>query len=255
MTARETDQPPTRLDPTALAALEDQRDFLLASLEDLERELAAGDVDERDYIALKDDYTARAAAVLRSIEAGRRRVPSRSGRRPRGRTVAAVAGVLAFSVLAGLLVAQAAGRRDAGDTLTGGTRQSITEKLNEAGRRGAGGEVQAAIALYDEVLAVEPEHPEALTYRGWLLTLSGESEEGLTSLLAAATADRDYPDVHAFLAIVFLRNGLVEQADRELERFESLDPPAAIRRLTDGLRAEIDAALATTTVPQDGGGR
>jgi tetratricopeptide (TPR) repeat protein len=241
------DVDPPRLDPGALAALEDQRDFLLASIEDLERELAAGDVDEHDYLALKDDYTARAAAVLRSIEAGRRRAARGSPRPSRARTVAAIAGVLAFSVLAGLLVAQAAGRRDAGDTLTGGTRQSVTEKLNEAGRRGAEGDLQGAIGLYDEVLEVDPANAEALTYQGWLLTLSGESEAGLTSLLEAATADPDYPDVHAFLAILFLRNGLVEQADRELDRFESLDPPASVRQLTEGLRAEIDAALASTT--------
>ncbi|HYZ97739.1 MAG TPA: hypothetical protein VE575_03240, partial [Acidimicrobiales bacterium] len=57
------------LDPDALAALEEQRDFLLRSLEDLEREHDAGDVDDHDYAALKDDYTARAARTIRAIEA------------------------------------------------------------------------------------------------------------------------------------------------------------------------------------------
>ena len=56
------------LDPDALAALEEERDFLLRSLEDLEREHAAGDVDDSDFEELKDDYTARAAAVIRAIE-------------------------------------------------------------------------------------------------------------------------------------------------------------------------------------------
>jgi hypothetical protein len=56
------------LDPDALAALEEERDFLLRSLEDLEREYAAGDVDDSDFEELKDDYTARAAAVIRAIE-------------------------------------------------------------------------------------------------------------------------------------------------------------------------------------------
>ncbi len=37
------------LDPDALAALEEERDFLLRSLEDLEREYAAGDVDDSDF--------------------------------------------------------------------------------------------------------------------------------------------------------------------------------------------------------------
>ena len=58
---------------------------------------------------------------------------------------------------------------------------------------------------------------------------AGQKEDGLTQLLEAATANPDYPDVHAFLAIVFFRNGLVAQADRELDRLDALDPPAAIR--------------------------
>jgi len=239
------------VDPDTLAALEDQRDFLLTSLEDLERERAAGDVDEHDYAELKDDYTARAAAVLRSLDAGRAGGTAPVVRRPWGRTVLVLAAVLAFAVVAGVLVAQSSGRRDSGDTITGDIRQSTTEKLNEAGRRGSAGEIDAAIALYDEVLRDDPANAEALTYRGWLLTLSGERQAGLSSLLEAATADPEYPDVHAFLAVVLFRNGLVEEADRELDRFEALDPPAAIRQLTDGLREQIDAALAApaTTAP------
>src|SRR3546814_7205783 len=75
MTMAERDRP-TALDPASLEALEDQRDFLLSSLEDLERARAAGDVDDTDYQTLKDDYTARAASVIRSIEAGSRRARS-----------------------------------------------------------------------------------------------------------------------------------------------------------------------------------
>lgn len=235
---------PSRLDPASLEAMEEQRDFLLASLEDLERERAAGDVDEHDYESLKDDYTARAAAVIRSIDQGRRPGPAAKRRARPARRALTLAGVLAFAVVAGLLVTQQSGRRDAGQTITGGIRQSATEKLNEAGRLGAQGQFEEAITLYDEVLQEQPANVEALTYKGWLLTLSGEPEDGLTSLLDAATTEPDYPDVHAFLAIVLFRNGLVEQASRELDRFEGLDPPAAIRDLTTGLRDQIDAALA-----------
>lgn len=240
--------------------LEEQRDFLLRSLEDLERERAAGDVDEHDYAALKDDYTARAAAVLRSIEEGRSRITPVPPRSPR-RAVLVGLGVVAFAALAGVLVAQALGRRDAGQVVTGDIRQSVTEKLNEAGRRGAAGDLTGAIGLYDEVLADDPGNAEALAYKGWMQTLSGKAADGLTTLLDAATANPSYPDVHAFLAIVFFRNGLVEQASRELGRLDALDPPPAIRDLTANLRSQIDAALssstttAPTTTPQAGGGR
>lgn len=245
--------PRTHLDPASLEALEDQRDFLLQSLEDLERELAAGDVDAHDYLTLKDDYTARAAVVIRSIEAGRARASGSSRRRPLGRAVLTIAGVVAFAVLAGVLVTQAAGRRDASDTITGDIRQSATEKLNEAGRLGSQGQFEEAIDLYDEVLAEQPANVEALTYKGWMQTLSGEQQQGLSTLITAATTDRRYPDVHAFLAVVFFRSGLVDEAARELERLDELDPPASVRQLTEGLRAEIEAAQAdsstTTTTP------
>lgn len=237
------------VDVERMSALEVQRDFLLRSLEDLEREHDAGDIDDADYAALKDDYTARAAAVLRSLEAGPQPVARASGRRParRARALAWGAGVVAFALLAGVLVAQTAGRRDAGEVITGDVGQTATEKLNQAGRLGSQGDYAAAVALYDEVLAESPGNAEAATYRGWMLTLSGEREAGLEALLAAATEHRDYPDVHAFLAVVFFRSGLVEQAAREIELLDGLDPPPAIRQLVEPLAAQIEAARASTT--------
>jgi tetratricopeptide (TPR) repeat protein len=50
------------------AELDDERAFLLDSLEDLERERAAGDLSEADYAALRDRYTQRAADVLRALD-------------------------------------------------------------------------------------------------------------------------------------------------------------------------------------------
>lgn len=52
-----------------LEALEQERQFLLRSLADLDAELEAGDIEEDDYRTLSDDYTARAATVLKAIEA------------------------------------------------------------------------------------------------------------------------------------------------------------------------------------------
>lgn len=229
------------------AALDAQRDFLLRSLDDLEREHDAGDVDDHDYEALKGDYTARAAAALRAVEIGRAERPA-PRRRPMGRRLATAAGVVAFAVVAGVLMAQASGRRDPGQFGSGDVRQSVTEKLNEAGRLFGAGRAEEAVTLYDEVLQAQPTNAEALTYKGWAqYTLIGDREGALTSLLDAATAQPDYPDVHAFLAVVFFRSGLVEQAAAELGRLDALDPPPDIVQLTASLRTEIAAALAATT--------
>jgi hypothetical protein len=51
-----------------LSVLEADRDFLIRSLKDLDAEHDAGDLDPADHSRLKDDYTARAASVLRAIE-------------------------------------------------------------------------------------------------------------------------------------------------------------------------------------------
>jgi tetratricopeptide (TPR) repeat protein len=234
--------------------LEDERDFLLSSLADLEREHEVGDLDDHDYAALKDDYTARAARVLRAIEAGRATAapaPSRNLKR----TLVVGGLVAAFAIVAGVLVAQSSGRRDPGQTATGDVRQSTIEKLNAAGRVLAEDPAKA-VDLYDEILKGDSKNPEALTYKGWALFLSGNPGDGLTSLIAGAQADPTYPDAHAFLAIVFFRSGLVAESSRELDRLDALQPPAQIRQLTEGLRAQVQAALAassTTTIPASPG--
>jgi tetratricopeptide (TPR) repeat protein len=239
-----------------LAALEDQRDFLLRSLDDLERERAAGDVDDADYQTLKDDYTARAARTIRAIEAHRDR-SARAGSRPRRswrRLVATVAGVAAFAVLAGVLVAQASGRREADDPLTGEIRQTTRAQLAEALTLAGEQRYDEAIAVYDEVLDEQPGNVEALTYKGWVQFLSGASG-GIDTLIEATETDPEYPDTHAFLAIILCRAGHADTTLSELDRLEALDPPPFILELVGGLRARAESggctAPAATEAPPE----
>jgi hypothetical protein len=60
--------PPEAAGAKTPGALEDERDFCLRSLRDLDAEWAAGDIDPADYRALKDAYTARAAAALHALD-------------------------------------------------------------------------------------------------------------------------------------------------------------------------------------------
>jgi tetratricopeptide (TPR) repeat protein len=240
------------LDPDTLAALEEQRDFLLRSLEDLEREHDAGDVDDHDYASLKDDYTARAARTIRAIEAHHARVAR--GRPPRSwsRTLATVAAVVAFAVVAGVLVARFAGRREAGDALTGDIRELTRTQLDNGRLALQQERYDDAIVIYEAVLADQPDNVEAMAYKGWAQIGNGDMD-GVLTLIDAAEADPDYPDTHYFLAGAFAVAGDYDTALRELDRFDALAPPPTLAAEADDLRTQIEAlqaaASTTTTAP------
>ena len=244
------------LDPDTLAALEEQRDFLLRSLEDLEREHDAGDVDDHDYASLKDDYTARAARSIRAIEAHHARVSAARPRRSWSRTMAVLAGVVAFAVVAGVLVARFSGRREAGDALTGDIRESTRTQLDNARLALQQERYDDAIQIYDAVLADQPDNSEAMAYKGRAQIGKGDME-GVVTLINAAEADPDYPDTHYFLAGALAIVGRYDSALEELDRFDALDPPPDLAAEADDLRSQIEALRASaptsTTAPTPGG--
>jgi tetratricopeptide (TPR) repeat protein len=244
------------LRPDELAALREHREFLLRSLDDLEQEHEAGDVDEHDYATLRDDYTARAARVIRAIEAHQTRVAAPRSPRGRWRTLATVAGVIVFALAAGLLVAQAAGRRAPGSSVTGNIRETHQQQVDEAVRVAAGGDYKGAIDRLDEVLKDDPKNVEAMSYKGWFQYRSGDGQ-GVVTLTDAAQADPKYPATHAFLAVVLRDLGQPEYALDELDRLDRLNPPAEILQMVSGLREDLekDVATTTTTPPDQGKGR
>lgn len=241
-----------RLDPDELAALEEERDFLLASLADLEREHEAGDLDDADHAALRDDYTTRAAEVLRAIEERREAFADARPAVPAGRRWALAAGVVVLALVAGVIVAQASGRRGAGDTVTGDIRRTPTQQAQEClpltfQTAEDPRKVLEAKDCYEAVLDQDPRNPTALTYFGWALLLSGEPDlidSGREFLMRSVEAAPEYPDAYAFLAILENRLGNHAEADKWLDTFESLDPSPDMLTLTEGLRAEIDLGLA-----------
>jgi len=254
------------LDPDALAALEEERDFLLRSIDDLEREHAAGDIDEADYRSLSDGYTARTAEVLRAI-AERRDAYDDSGRRMSpGKLLSVVAAVLLVGILAGVLVAQSSGRRREGDTITGAgiVPRSATQDARECITLTSGNQVAKAVACYRKVLDRDSKNATALTYLGWTLVITSSSLDGTTAdqafaagkafIAKAVKADPTFPDAWAFTAVVADREGRPADAKAALDTLDTLDPPAEIKTLTSELRTKVDAELApgattTTTGP------
>jgi cytochrome c-type biogenesis protein CcmH/NrfG len=257
----------TRLDPDERAALEEERDHLARSLRDLDAELAAGDLTAEDHATLREDYVVRTAAVLRALDAHQtladQRRAAAAATRWGPRRLLVAAGVAAFAVASGLLVARLAGTRTTAETITGdiraSTRQELATCLELAGavmRAGSapggapGGDLLEAVTCYSDVLARSPGNAEALTYRGWLLVRTGNArleQQAADDLDAAVASDPTYPDARAFRAIVFYRLGEFDAAAAELAVLDTLDPPPIIDSLLDqfGVREGVAGATAT----------
>jgi len=252
------------------SSLEEERDFLLRSIEDLDREFEAGDLDEGDYRTLRDDYTARAASVLHALDedatsnkeaTSADEAPTEAdvpARRPPWRTIGIAVAVCALAGLAGLGVARAAGDRSSGEQATGGVAQSLGQQLTSCLilSQTADEPVQV-LECYDAILTEHPANAEALTYKGWFLV----SRTPLTALawddLAEAVAVApDYPDARVFRAIALQRMCRPEEALAELEVFDSLDPLPEMTSLVEAfaLRDRIaDLQAARDAVPEVAG--
>lgn len=240
------------MDPDRLAALEEERTFLLRSLADLEREHDAGDVDGDDYREIRDGYTARAAAVLRQIESGRAALVAKPTVDWRRRIVTGVVVVALVGVVWWALAASSA-QRLPGQQITGLDPREESQVLLSQARSLQFSDAATAADIYAEVLETDPDNVEALTYRGWTLALStigdddaaavqARLDEAVDSLVAAIEADRAYPDPYCFLGIVQYRFfGEAETALPFIEGCLSAGPPADVRQLVEGLRAEVVA--------------
>lgn len=253
------------LDPDALAALEEERDFLLRSLEDLEREHAAGDVDDSDFEELKDDYTARAAAVIRAIEDRTAAVKSLRPQRNWQRTALGLVLVGLLAVGASWLVFRNAGTRAPGQGLTGDIRQDSSNLILQA--QGLTGQAQAslqagdstkalkqfesAVQAYDKALEISPENVQAMTYRGWVLhTIALSSElsvaadldrQALEYLDEAIAIDPLYSDARVFRAILERNAGEFGAAKVDLDAIDMNAIPMYMIQMVNSLREDVAA--------------
>lgn len=245
------------LDPDELAALEEQRDFLLASISDLEREHDAGDLSDEDAATLRDDYTARAAEVIRAIED--RKAAFAEARPPRSplRVAVVAVAVVGFAALAGWAAAAAMGARKAGESASGGisVTQTLSQQANECSTKIMSDPVEAKDCL-EGVLEEDPENAVALTWSAWQLSLiSNQLEEpdrtvaqaqAAIRLEQAVESDPGYSYARAFRAIVAYRNGRYADAEQYLQEFRDNDPSTEAAQIIEqmDLEANIAAALA-----------
>ncbi len=204
-------------------SLEAERDFLLRSLDDLDANRAAGDIDDETYERLHADYTARAAAVIRSLRDG---VDSRPEPAPTSnRRRFAIIGVLVvFAVLASVVLAAALGARLPGQTVTGNSQSAGTGTQEANFRRAVerrpddpqshlayarfllgSNKPAAALKEYDATTRLDPKSAEAYAYGGWIVYLAGLPDDALKRLDAAVAADPAYSDAHFFRGMVLFQ--------------------------------------------------
>ena len=232
--------------------LRHEQQFLLRSLRDLDNEREAGDIDDADYAALRDGYIARTAAITRELTGIEAATPSVQ----RGwlRRILVIVCVIAVAAGSGIWVARQSGQRLPGQSSSGAIEQSASGILATA-RQLNFADPGKAIELYTQVLKLEPDNPEALTYRSWILALTARAATGSVKQLALVTAvndlmraqkiDNQYPDAHCFLGIVYFRFlNSASLAKPQLDTCKALNPPTEVQSFVDSIVADVDKELA-----------
>lgn len=234
---------------------------LVRSLDDLDAELAAGDLDPADYEALRNDYTVRVADAVRqsgdSIAATNgpdhvtpataaettETADTTGGKGPGFNRWLILVSLGLFAVGAGWLLARSAGERGVGDALTGSIDQSARQRVADCQNTGMNdGDILGAIQCFDDVLTTDPDNVEALTYRAWFLVLAASSGAADTTssgtaqeveLLEAARVyldeaigiDPSYPDARVFRIVVADRLDDGDEVCRQVAALVETDPP------------------------------
>jgi cytochrome c-type biogenesis protein CcmH/NrfG len=209
------------LDPERRRQLEDERDFLMQSLDDLELERESGGIDDESFAELHDDYTARAAAAIRTLRDGVDVTPAPSSLSPHRtrRRAALIGGIVIFAVLAGVSLAYAVGARLPGETSSGNSsaapsttnasQQAVLARIKDleaqvnatpndydlrlqlARAYEENSDLANAIKQSDDAITIDPNRPEGHANAARLLYLASEQvvdRNTRTQLVAQALA-------------------------------------------------------------------
>ena len=213
------------------------REFILRSLEDLEREREAGDLTDADYRSLKAEYQRR----LKGIEPPPRPPPRT------GLVVASVAFVVIVAVAAGVLMARATGRRAVGGTITGGapvaatvTTSAPAAELPDELAACTQLDPSEAITCFSSYTDANPEDPNGFIQFGLFAINAGiqsESAElldaGETFLGRALELEPANVEARVYLAVLFDRTGRADEAAAQCQELATVEVPADFDPLID----------------------
>jgi cytochrome c-type biogenesis protein CcmH/NrfG len=182
------------LDADRRRQLDEERDFLMRSLDDLELERESGGIDDESYTELHDDYTARAAAVIRTLRDGVDVTPAPAPHSPERtrRRVLLVGGVVVFAVLAGVSLAYALGARLPGQTSSGNSVAAAPSTTNASQKA-----VSAKIKALQGQVNVKPDDYDLRLQLARAYEENGDLANALKQSDAAISIDPNRPEGHA----------------------------------------------------------
>jgi cytochrome c-type biogenesis protein CcmH/NrfG len=261
-------------------ALEAERDFLLRSLDDLESERDAGNIDHETYRTLHEDYTARAAVVIRSLRDDTEPALPEAPRASRRTKLITIVLIVAFAGVTVFGLTRALGSRSPGETITGNsdtTEQTDEEALASLAAAAAdapdsydariayarmllGSDLAQALREFDAAAQLDPSQPEPPTYIGWINALAaratdpGPDRDALIaraqeSLDQAIGLDPTYQDAYVYRALF---NSTVQNdpaaAIPDFQQFLALAPTDhPMRAIVEGALADAEATIGSST--------
>jgi tetratricopeptide (TPR) repeat protein len=231
--------------------LNDERQFLLRSIDDAERELQAGDLSRDDYdvLFLRDrkrlaEVEAELAALgplpqseTKAVASEREASPSR--RFGPWRKSGIVAACLLIVTGLVILVNHAVNPSLPGQPVSGSITESkvelIEQELADAATYNNSGNGIQALKLYDRVLTQDPTDPNALAASGWLEWNYGEAGRSASAMQAGRRSEQKaielaptYYAGHLFYGLILLtQDHNVTGAIAQFTKFLAESPPNA----------------------------
>ena len=210
---------------------ENEKDFLLKSLDDLDSELAKGDLTEKDYAQLSRNYKRRLIKLTKQET----RSIKESKLQNVKKTWFTVTFLVVLALISGIAIANSSGERTGSETITGSIRKSTVTKLQEAQQLLSDSDKwDEAISIYDEVLQDQPSNAEALTYRAWLRYRTGEdSDPQIRDWREVRILNPEFADAIVFLTIALSDESRFSEALIELQELQELEITSQLRSVLD----------------------
>lgn len=213
--------------------LEERRQAILRSLDEIEADRETGNLSEEDYRELRRRYEAEATEILREQAAlgepvparGRRGAPKPSESGARSRVPSAIGwgiAVIGFAALAGLVLSSALRPRGEGDTITG----------NLPGAETSGGTSGGALMPVDEGRLTELEQQiaedssdvPALAELGHLYLSTQQFDRVARVSMKALSLEPRHPESLTHLGMVLVAANHTAEAQRAFDEALQVDP-------------------------------